>query len=126
LRATVLTRQYPRLRLRKAILCLDGRQRTAAARRLYGKSFWWTVKLYARRVVYLTTETKRTPGEIYWNVRRHEKENELGLAAWWRLQLSSSMQRILSLLLRVVPGVGMRNREIVENLDRILVFPGMT
>ena len=46
LRSTVQTGKYPRVRLRKRIICLDGRQRIAAARGKFGKKFWWPVKLY--------------------------------------------------------------------------------
>lgn len=36
-RSTVQTGRYPRVRLRKRIVCLDGRQRIAAARGMFGK-----------------------------------------------------------------------------------------
>lgn len=37
----------PRIDLRRCIICVDGRQRVAAAKRRYGtRAPWWTVKLY--------------------------------------------------------------------------------
>ncbi|KAF3768216.1 hypothetical protein M406DRAFT_75517 [Cryphonectria parasitica EP155] len=44
--ATVRSGKYPKAHIRDRILCLDGKQRVAAARRIFGKDSWWTVKLY--------------------------------------------------------------------------------
>jgi hypothetical protein len=46
LRRTVWEGNPPRIALNNRIVCVDGRQRIAAARRLYGSRFWWTVKLF--------------------------------------------------------------------------------
>lgn len=45
-RDTVRWATYPKAYLQSCILCLDGKQRIAAARKVFGKMSWWTVRLY--------------------------------------------------------------------------------
>jgi hypothetical protein len=46
LRKTVVDGKHPRVRLSPCILCIDGKQRIAAAKARYGEKYWWTVKLF--------------------------------------------------------------------------------
>ncbi|KAI2604647.1 hypothetical protein GGR54DRAFT_448584 [Hypoxylon sp. NC1633] len=131
-RRIVQARRYPRLRgLRRSILCLDGRQRLAAAREKFGNKFWWTVRLYssarARRFSHRTTDAD---GEIYWNVRRHDQRNESDVVRDLYFELSPGKERILKFLLKEMPGqvpgqVVFVHQDIVDALDRVFAFPGM-
>ncbi|KAK3693494.1 hypothetical protein B0T22DRAFT_505337 [Podospora appendiculata] len=76
LRNTVHTGKYPQLPIRECILCLDGQQRIAAARRRFGTDFWWPVKLYRNRnVTTLSRQTKHPDGDICWRILQFHFEN---------------------------------------------------
>jgi hypothetical protein len=113
-RRTVQTRRYPRIRdLRKSILCVDGRQRLAAARREFGKKSWWTAKLYSNlsHPKRFSFQTKYSDSEIYWHFRNHNQSNETDPVKGLNFELSPSKERILKSLLKVVPGEICGNRE---------------
>lgn len=46
LQDTVWRGKYPKACIRGGILCIDGKQRICAARKLFGEHSWWTVRLY--------------------------------------------------------------------------------
>lgn len=46
LRTTVTNGKYPRVWLQPCILCIDGKQRIAAAKAKFGEKYWWTVRLF--------------------------------------------------------------------------------
>jgi hypothetical protein len=129
---TIQSRKYPRLRgLRKFILCFEGRQRIAAAWQTFGKTFWWTVKLYIdTSCQQFSHETKYPDGEIYWNVRNHRQRREIDRIPGWRFELSSSKDRILRALLKEIPSQipgqpTLVHKAIVEALDLVFSFSGM-
>ena len=143
LRNTVQTGKYPQLPIRECILCLDGRQRIAAARRRFGTDFWWPVKLYRNRnVKTLSRQTKHTDGDICWRILRFHFENT-ELTEDWRFELSPSKRKNLNQLLQterdgVVPGGPIMDwphvyprkgrfkyEGIVTALYNILSIPGM-
>ena len=144
LRNTVQTGKYPQLPIRECILCLDGRQRIAAARRRFGTDFWWPVKLYRNRnVKTLSRQTKHTDGDICWRILQFHFENT-ELTEDWRFELSPSKRKNLNQLLQtedrdgVVPGGpimdwphvyprkgGFKYQGIVTALYNILSIPGM-
>ncbi|KAI1464283.1 uncharacterized protein F4812DRAFT_205785 [Daldinia caldariorum] len=123
LRATVQTGQYPRVRLRKRIVCLDGRQRIAAARGEFGRRFWWPVKLYRHaRIARFSYQTKYPDGEICWHLFRLAL-GKPDLGGDWRSELSKSKKKILNLLLRREKGI-FKHKYIVTALCAVLEFPG--
>ncbi|KAI1207658.1 uncharacterized protein F4807DRAFT_469168 [Annulohypoxylon truncatum] len=122
-RSTAGTGRYPRVRLRKRIVCLDGRQRIAAARGKFGKRFWWPVKLYRdARVPRFSHQTKYPDGEICWHLFRLAL-GKPDLGGDWRSELSRSKKKILNLLLRRENGI-FKHRDIVIALCAVLEFPG--
>lgn len=123
LRSTVKTGKHPRVRLRKRIVCLDGRQRIAAARAKFGKKFWWPVKLYRDpRVSRFSHQTKYPDGEICWHLFRLAL-GKADLGGDWRSELTQSKKKILNLLLRRENGI-FKHRGIVAALCAVLEFPG--
>ncbi|KAI3339064.1 hypothetical protein F4824DRAFT_70186 [Ustulina deusta] len=122
-RSTVQTGKYPRVRLRKRIVCLDGRQRIAAARGKFGKRFWWPVKLYRDpHVSRFSHQTKYPDGEICWHLFRLAL-GKPDLGGDWRSELSKSKKKILNLLLRRENGA-FKHKDIVAALCAVLEFPG--
>ncbi|KAH8156302.1 hypothetical protein CIB48_g11946 [Xylaria polymorpha] len=122
-RSTVQTGKYPRVRLRKRIVCLDGRQRIAAARGKFGKRFWWPVKLYRDpHVSRFLHQTKYPDGEICWHLFRLAL-GKPDLGGDWRSELSKSKKKILNLLLRRENGA-FKHKDIVAALCAVLEFPG--
>ncbi|KAI8626618.1 hypothetical protein F5Y19DRAFT_446352 [Xylariaceae sp. FL1651] len=122
-RSTVQTGKYPRVRLRKRIICLDGRQRIAAARGKFGTRFWWPVKLYRDpRVSRFSHQTKYSDGEICWHLFRLAL-GKPDLGGDWRSELSKSKKKILNLLLRRENGE-FKHKDIVAALCAVLDFPG--
>ncbi|KAK4107446.1 hypothetical protein N656DRAFT_802634 [Canariomyces notabilis] len=124
LRSTIQTGKYPLVPLRRCILCLDGRQRTAAARRRFGKNFYWPVKLYRNpNVSIFSRQTKYPDGEICYHIFSFEL-GKTDKAESWRLELSEDKEKILNLLLRKENGK-LKNKDIIESLWEVLQFPGM-
>ncbi len=122
-RSTLQTGRYPRVRLRKRIICLDGRQRIAAARGKFGKKFWWPVKLYRDpSAPRFSHETKYPDGEICWHLFRLAL-GKADLGGDWRAELTKSKKKILNLLLRRENGI-FTHKNIVAALCAVLEFPG--
>lgn len=100
LRNTVHTGRYPQLPIRECILCLDGRQRIAAARRRFGTDFWWPVKIYRNRnVTTLSRQTKHPDGDICWRILQFHFENT-ELTEDWRFELSPCKRKNINQLLQ--------------------------
>ncbi|KAI3326657.1 hypothetical protein HD806DRAFT_532293 [Xylariaceae sp. AK1471] len=118
LHSTIYQGDYPLVHLKKEIICLDGRHRLAAARKVFGDKVWWPVKLYSTPLGPSSFhQTTYADGEIYRSLRLCQRANQDLLAREWMVQLSPSKQAILRLLFK--------NTEIVEALDRLLPFPGV-
>ncbi|KAH8744768.1 hypothetical protein F5883DRAFT_376209, partial [Diaporthe sp. PMI_573] len=122
-RNTVRTGMYPRVRLRKRIVCLDGRQRIAAARVKFGSKFWWPVKLYRDPHVSRSSHQTRYPdGEICWHMFRLALGRP-DLGGDWTSELTKSKRKILNLLLRREDGE-LKYEDFVAALCDVLEFPG--
>lgn len=123
LRSTAHTGNYPRVRLRKRIVCLDGRQRIAAARGRFGKDFWWPVKLFRNPHVSRSCHQTQYPdGEICWHMFRLALGRP-DLGGDWTSELTKSKRKILNLLLGRKDGV-LKYEDFVAALCDVLEFPG--
>lgn len=123
LRNAAQTGKYPRVRLRKRIVCLDGRQRIAAARGKFSKDFWWPVKLFRdSHVSRFSHQTRYPDGEICWHMFRLALGRP-DLGGDWTSELTKSKRKILNLLLRREDGV-LKYGDFIAALCDVLEFPG--
>ncbi|KAM5348928.1 hypothetical protein ACJ41O_008751 [Fusarium nematophilum] len=127
--------RHPKVWLPPCILCIDGKQRIAAAKARFGEKYWWTVRLFYckdgfqrdlvnSRALRSSHQAAKSDGDIYRFLRVEQRANRPTAAQALRLQLSPCKEKILNQLLRREPPEGCRE-SVVDVLDSLLPYPGV-
>lgn len=129
------------------VQCMEGRRRVEAAKLLLGESAWWTIRLHcmpdgqlsrspipcasfnspslgrAREKIIRTFagsfshEAAYSDGEIYYNLRCYQKQNNDLAVRAWKAMLSQCKARAWDHLLP--------REDILNALDKVMSFPGL-
>ncbi|KAK1980494.1 hypothetical protein LZ30DRAFT_594656, partial [Colletotrichum cereale] len=135
LRSTIRNGTYPKVLLQHCILCMDGKQRIAAAEKKFGSEYWWTVRLYFAEGRYTRAlgdirrtrtlhQSQESDGDIYRDLRGEQLANRLRTAQELRVQLSPCKEKILNQLLKRQPP-NPNSESIVDVLDSLIPYPGL-